>query len=137
MLPLRFARRWHIASLVLLVVVLLSALMPVFWFWDNRAGGIRWLENVDKWLHAVTFLILALWFCGMVRRQRYALMALGLFAFGGLIEGCQYLVGYRTADATDLAANAIGLVIGLSIGLIGVGGWCQRLEKRWLQEDPA
>lgn len=131
MLPLEYARRWQIASLLLLFVVLIAALMPVVWFWDDKLGGLRWLENVDKWLHGVTFFVLTTWFTGLFARSCYGYVAAGLLLFGVVIEGCQYLVTYRTADWSDAGANAAGILLGTILALLATGGWSQRIEKRW------
>ena len=111
--------------------VLIAALMPVVWFWDDRTGGLRWFENVDKWLHGATFFILTFWFTGLVARRRYAFVAIGLLLFGVVIEGCQYLVTYRTADWSDAGANAAGILLGIGLALVATGGWCERVERRW------
>ena len=42
MLPLRHVRRWQMASLFILIMVLVAALMPAVWFWDDRVKGIAW-----------------------------------------------------------------------------------------------
>ena len=131
MLPLRHAGRWQIASIVLLFAVLAAALTPFVWFWGDRSGGLRFFANMDKWLHGITFLVLAVWFTGMFARGRYVLIAIGLLAFGLIIEALQYLVGYRTADWFDMGANAGGIALGLLLGVAGVGGWCERVESRW------
>ena len=128
MLPLRHLRFWRIASVVLLCLVLVAALMPAVWFWNDRTGALTWFRNADKLLHATTFLVLAVWFSGQYRRPSYLRVAAGLLLFGLIIEGCQYLVGYRSADLLDVAANIAGLVTGFAIALAGLGGWSQRLE---------
>ena len=128
MLPLRHLRFWRIAGLLLLCLVLISALMPAVWFWDDRAGALAWFRNSDKVLHAITFLVLAVWFSGQYRRPSYLRVAAGLMLFGLLIEFCQYLVGYRQADLFDMAANIVGIVAGFAVAFAGLGGWSQRLE---------
>ncbi|MGI9236940.1 MAG: VanZ family protein [Woeseiaceae bacterium] len=128
MLPLRHLRFWRIAGVVLLCLVLAAALMPMVWFWDNRASGLALFQNMDKFLHATTFLVLAVWFSGQYRRPSYLRVAVGLLMFGFFIEGCQYLVGYRQADLLDMAANTAGIVAGFGIAIAGLGGWSQRLE---------
>jgi len=130
MLPLRHTRRWQLASLVLLILVLAAALMPAVWFWDDRISAYSWFENFDKWLHGVTFLALALWFAGLYRRHSYWKIGLGLLLFGLMIEGCQRMVSYRTADWLDVGADAAGIIIGLVLGVAGIGGWCLRVEER-------
>ena len=52
--------------------------------------------------------------------------------FGVLIELCQRMVGYRSAEWLDIGADVGGIAIGLAIGLAGVGGWSQRFENRYL-----
>jgi VanZ family protein len=128
MLPLRHLRFWRIAGVVLLCLVLVFALMPAVWFWNDRAEALAWFRNSDKLLHATTFLMLAVWFSGQYRRPSYLRVAAGLMLFGLFIEFCQFLVGYRRADLLDVAANTAGIVTGFAIALAGLGGWSQRLE---------
>jgi hypothetical protein len=129
MLPLRHARRWQLASLIILLLVLAATLMPAVWFWDDRLGGLRWFQNLDKWVHGITFLSLSLWFAGLYPKNAYWKIAFGLLAFGLIIEACQRMVGYRTAEWLDVGADAAGIMAGLVIGLLGIGGWCLQVEK--------
>ena len=129
MLPLNHSRQWRIASVVMLLLVLASALMPAVWFFDDKASVLSWLDHTDKWLHASTFLVLALWFAGQYRPRSYWRIAVGLMFFGLFIEFCQLLVSYRMADWADVGANTIGILIGLLTALAGVGGWCLRVES--------
>lgn len=131
MLPLRHARFWRIADLVLLFLVFVSALMPAIWIWKDH-GGLSWLAGADKWLHALTFFVLLIWFSGQYRRRSYWRVAAGLMTFGILIEICQSLVEYRSADWRDVGANTAGIFFGLVIALAGLGGWCLRLEDWYL-----
>lgn len=136
MLPLRYARRWRVASFFLLLFVLASTLMPVMWFWPDRRGLLTWFIGVDKWLHGITFVCLALWFTGQYRQESYWRIGVGLIAFGMLIEACQRLVTYRSADWFDIVANTIGIVTGLLIAMTGPGGWSLRVEA-WLDRRGA
>jgi VanZ family protein len=132
MLPLRYALHWQVASAILLLLVLASALMPAIWFWPDRVRVEDWLTHLDKWAHGLAFAFLAVWFAGQYRRNAYWRIALGLVGFGVLIEICQRAVGYRSAEWLDIGADVAGVVIGLVIGLAGAGGWSQRFEKRYL-----
>ncbi len=130
MLPLRFSGRWRLAGACLLLAVLAGALLPVWLFPDLP---VREVVALDKWIHGVAFLVLGAWFSGQYRRSAYWRVALGLLAFGALIELCQYLTVYRSAELEDFLADAVGLALGLGLGLAGLGGWSLRLED-WLLE---
>ncbi len=129
MLPLRYARHWQLGSVILLLLVLIAALMPAaVWFWSDGLPVADWMRNADKWAHGLTFAVLALWFAGMYRKAAYWKVAIGLQAFGVLIEVLQGLVRYRMAEWLDLGADTVGIVIGLALALAGLGGWCLRFE---------
>lgn len=125
MLPLRYARRWQIAGILVLIGVLVAALSPALL--DLQQSELL----TDKWLHGFTFTFLTVWFSGQYARRAYWRLALGMLAFGGLIEVCQRMVTYRSAEAMDLLADTIGIAAGLTIALAGAGGWSLQLEK-WL-----
>ena len=131
MLPLRFAGRWRTASIILLVGVLAATLMPAMWFWPDKAGLISWFVHADKWLHGLTFVFLAVWFAGQYQPRSYWRIGVGLVAFGALIEVCQRMVTYRSADWLDFAADIGGIGVGLGIALAGLGGWSLWVEN-WL-----
>ena len=128
MLPLSEPRRWHLASTILLLGVLFLAMAPASWFSAMKPPG-NWNMS-DKWMHAVTFALLAVWFSGQYARSSYWKIALGLIVFGAVIEICQYFVPYRNAESMDLVADIIGIICGFLIALLGAGGWSLAVEKR-------
>ena len=128
MLPLRHAGLWKTLSVIILVLVLLAAMSPAFWLFDNKARALVWFQNADKWLHALTFVALSVWFAGLYERRLWWLAALGLMLFGLLVEFCQLQVSYRTADWIDIAANTVGILVGLTVAVAGLGGWGLRAE---------
>lgn len=130
MLELRFARAWRLLSVVTLVMVLTLTLLPSDWLWPDDSA-IRFHLH-DKWLHGLTFLGLTLWFCGQFRPSSYWRIAVGLLAFGVLIELAQRAISYRSAELLDLGADLVGIVAGLLLALAGAGGWTPRFED-WLQ----
>lgn len=127
MLPLRHLKGWRIAGLLLLCLSLVAALMPAFWPLDHDQR--RWLLDTDKWLHAIGFALLAIWFSGQYSRAKYWQLGCGLVVFGALIEILQRMVSYRTAELMDLAADAGGIVVGLLIARMGLAEWSLRLEQ--------
>ena len=136
MLPLRYARGWRIAGIVLLALVFIATLLPSVWLWPRSDKLVFWFIDADKWLHAATFLFLAIWFAGQYRRRSYWRIGLGLIAFGTLIEVCQRMLSYRSAEWFDLTADIAGIVVGLSMALTGLGGWSVRFEH-WLTKRRA
>ena len=128
MLPLKFAPHWRVASILLLLFVLAATILPAVWLWPDRARLSSWLDHADKWAHVITFLFLALWFAGQYRPSAYWRIAVGLAAFGALIELAQRAVGYRSAEWMDMGADVAGIAAGLALALFGLGGWCQRVE---------
>lgn len=132
MLPLRYTRRWRLAGALFLLIVLGSTLMPAWWFWSELPRAA--LFAADKWLHGITFALLAIWFSGQYARRSYWRIALGLIVFGLLIEFCQRMVSYRTAEFADLVADIAGMFAGLAIGALGAGGWSLRFEQ-WLAAE--
>jgi len=135
MLPLRYASRWRVASVVLLILVLVATMMPAVWFWPNRQEFITWFIGADKWLHGVTFVFLAIWFAGLYERHSYLKIGLGLTLFGLLIEACQRLVTYRSSDVFDIVADAAGILIGLVVAMAGLGGWSLWFERRFMASE--
>jgi len=128
MLPLVYPRRWQFASILLLASVLTLAIIPAIWLWPQDPSTVWSLS--DKWIHGITFAVLALWFSGQYTRGAYWKLVVGLLAFGALIEICQRMISYRTAEWNDLLADLLGIVIGMLIAWAGMGGWSLRVEKQ-------
>ena len=130
MLPLRHARRWQLAGIAVLALVLAVTLMPAIGFMQELRDPR--LAHSDKWLHAVTFMLLTIWFTGQYAMRSYWRIAAGLLAFGAFIEICQrMLTSYRSAEMLDLVADALGILAGLLVAWAGVGGWSLRVEQ-WI-----
>lgn len=138
-LPLRYTRFWRVASAMLLLAVLVATMMPAVWFWSDRAQLVGWVTNFDKWAHFVVFTILCVWFTGLYERRAFWRIGIGLFAFGVLIEICQRLVGYRSAEWLDIAADGAGIIAGFVIASAGAAGWGLRVElwysRRFATDD--
>ena len=128
MLPLRHAVGWRVASVLLLLVVFAAMVVPA-WLWPHQMQ--RSVAAFDKWLHGITFAVLALWFSGQFARRAYWQIAIGLAVFGGLTELVQRTLIYRSADPADMMANIAGIAAGLIVAFAGAGGWSLRVES-WL-----
>ncbi len=131
MLPLRHEKRWRVAGIGILFVFLAAAVMPALWFWPDISQNK--FPLMDKWLHILSFLFLSLWFSGQYKRSSYWRLAVGLTIFGILIELCQRMISYRTAEWMDLVADLFGIGIGIIIAIAGTGGWSLRFEQ-WLEK---
>ncbi len=125
---MRYSRYWRMASILIMILVLAATMLPAAWLFGDKAGALSWIAHADKWLHGLTFLALSLWFAGQYRSRSYWRVAVGLMAFGLLIELCQLMVAYRTADWIDIGANTAGIIAGLAVASAGLGGWCLRVE---------
>lgn len=67
----------------------------------------------DKILHLVTYAGLSLSFTVLLIRAKYLwVVIVSLIVFGGVIEGLQGLTGYRMAEAADMLANSLGVLLG-------------------------
>ena len=126
MIALRYPWRWQLAGFLLLVFVMIAALVPKLPFHELALQ----FRISDKVMHIGAFAFLAVWFSGQYEKRSYWRIALGLIAFGILIELVQSTVSYRTAEWMDLIGDAAGIAIGLLIGVLGAGGWSMRVEER-------
>jgi len=128
MLPLQYPGRWRAANWLLLSSVFLLAIVPAIWATDAMPG---W-TGLDKWLHGLTFAVLALWMTGQYARDSYGWILLGLALYGALIEVGQSMIPYRSAEWGDLAADLAGLLAGMLVALFATGGWSLHAEN-WLK----
>ena len=124
MLQLRRRRQWIALSLVLLAAVLVGSLQP------NPGPPVP--SGFDKVEHLAAYILLSLWFTGLVARGRYWVVASGLLALGLLIEVLQWRMNLgRSAETLDMLANTLGVGVGITLALLATGGWAPRLES-WL-----
>ena len=122
MKPLRFRYFWLAGGILMLLLVLNFSLVPM--------GG-RNIGVTDKVAHFLVFLVLMVWFCGVFRGRVTPWVALGLLAFGILIEVLQSRLPHRSAELLDTLANTGGILLGWGLAVAGLGRWTALLES-WL-----
>jgi VanZ family protein len=128
LLPLRYARAWLSAGLILLVLGLVSALSTV-------ATPMPLTVN-DKLIHLIGFIGFMVWFGGVFQARFVPLVALGLFAYGLLIELLQSFTVTRQAEGLDLAADTAGILLGWILSTAGLSRWCMKLESWFASRNP-
>jgi VanZ family protein len=123
MLPLRHPRVWTLLGWGLVVAVVVGSLVP--------AGLLRPLTVAlsDKVLHAGSYCLLMMWFGGLYPRNRHPLVAVALLALGTGLDLLQLDTATRRFELADIAADAVGILIGLALSMTLLEGWCQRLER--------
>lgn len=124
MLPLRYPRTWLGLGLLIMVLVLVATLTP-----NARPMALSFLS--DKASHFLAFMLLMLWFCGVFRLPLTPLVALGLLAFGVLIEVLQSQLPYRSAEVADALYDVGGIAAGWLLAVVGARRWTQVVEA-WL-----
>lgn len=83
----------------------------------------------DKFEHSLLYAFLTVWFAGLYPRSRYVVIAVGLFLMGAGIELAQEAMHLgRFGDIRDVVANTVGIVIGVTLALAGLGGWAQWID---------
>jgi VanZ family protein len=104
------------------------------------AAGIAWLSLTsspptlevtlgDKIGHLGGYATLMFWFCQIYRSRRARLAyALGFSAMGIALEFLQDATGYRTFELPDMAANALGVLLGWAGAQLVGSEWLARWE---------
>jgi VanZ family protein len=88
------------------------------------------LEMNDKASHLMGHGLLALYFTGLLPRQRWWKIFLLLLVMGVVIELAQYHMHVgRQGDARDVLANSAGALLGLFVGWLGVSRWPDWAER--------
>lgn len=122
MQTLRFFGWWLAGGIALVALIVAGTLAP--------PAAAPAFTISDKLLHFGGYLLLALWFAGLVERYRYLAVGVALIALGGGLEVLQALMGYgRTADWWDLSANTLGVAAGLALAQAGLGSWMLAIER--------
>jgi VanZ family protein len=128
-LAVRHPRSWLVIGWMLIAFAVLVNLVP-----GNE------LPNTgmnDKFEHTIAYGLLTLWFAGIYPRSRYVVIAVALFIMGVGIEFAQGVMHLgRQADVRDVVANTSGIAIGLTLALIGLGGWAEWIDGWTRSREP-
>ena len=128
MLPLAHAPAWVVASVLLVVTVLYLSLAPL-------GMPVELPSHFDKIEHAAAYVLLAVWFTGLVARPRYWQVVAALVVFGLTIEFLQANMPFgRQGDPWDVLANVTGVGIGAALARWMTGGWALKAEA-WLARN--
>jgi VanZ family protein len=122
MRTLRYVYFWLAGGILLLSAVLYFALSPT--------SGAAVIPS-DKAAHFLVFTALMLWFGGVFRLKRAPFVALGLLAFGVLIELLQSRLEYRSAEVADALFDIGGILLGWALAATSLGRWAGVIES-WI-----
>ncbi|MFI4913758.1 MAG: VanZ family protein [Steroidobacterales bacterium] len=118
----RHARLWDLLGVILVLGTVVTGLLP--------AKQMPKLPLNDKIEHIIAYLVLALWFGGLLEPRRYWRLTVWLLALGGGIEIAQGLMHMgREADWFDFYADATGVVAGIALCQLGVRHWVRWAER--------
>jgi len=103
---------------ILYIALAFSIFILVFSLIPLKSDLLSEVKNSDKILHTTAYAILSLswffYFKPFKNIRKKALLALGLFIYGIIIEIMQStLTTYRTGSFYDVLANSIGILIAL------------------------
>jgi hypothetical protein len=114
---LRLLKLWVILGMIQVGAVICLSLAPI-----PEVPGANFLGS-DKIAHCAAYGAMMLWF-GQFSRRRAVLLpvASGLVALGIALEFLQGATDYRTFDVADMAANTVGVAVGLLLSMTRLGG---------------
>jgi VanZ family protein len=88
------------------------------------------VAHADKVGHFAAYALLTFWFMQLYEGPRARLTIAGsMLALGVVIEILQYWTGYRSMEAADAAADAVGIAIGWLAGPPRTFNILERIEK--------
>ena len=120
---LQLRRLWLSVGYLLVFNILILSLAPL-----DSAPTLT-LPYSDKAVHALVFMLLMIWFSGLMPPRLYPRLFLVLLIYGGLIEFLQQFTPYRTLEFLDVVADFVGLSVGWGLALAGLNGWPRHLER--------
>ena len=111
---LRFRRSWVALGVLMVLFITVVCLLP--------PKDVPKINLWDKAEHAIAFGGLAFWFGSIMTRRNLLWVGIAVVAFGGFIELAQGALGDgRDAEWGDLAADAVGALLGLAMVVTPLG----------------
>jgi VanZ family protein len=122
-LPLRYPWVWAGLGWLLVIGVVVGSLLP--------GRMVPTVSLSDKIQHAGAYFLLMVWFAGLYRRKVHPIIAVVLLLLGVALDLLQGTTKSRSFELNDIAADAVGILVGLALSFALFEGWCQWLERRW------
>lgn len=117
-----YPRLWLFMGLVIAAAIAMACLVP--------ASELPAPVLSDKVKHGMSHALLAFWFYSITSRRGWSALTVTLLAYGGLIELLQeWMQLGRHAEWADLAANAVGMAIGMALAATPLARWVTRVES--------
>lgn len=120
---LQLRKLWLSVGYLLVLNILILSLVPL-----DTAPTLT-VPYSDKAAHALVFMLLMLWFSGLMPPRLYPRLFVALLAYGALIEFLQQFTPYRSLEFLDVVADAVGLLFGWGLALAGLNKWSRWLER--------
>ncbi len=125
MRELKLKTLWWAMAWALLAFVFIASLIPM------PTPPVQLPEGFDKYEHIAAYGSMSFYFGQLFSRFTLHLRyAVALFCMGALLEVLQGLTWYRSPDLYDLAANSVGVVLGLLLCLTPLKGLVATLDAK-------
>jgi len=119
---LKFWKLWLKIGYGLVLLVVFLSLAP-------DPPDLMEFDKGDKVGHLIAYLTLMLWFANLYRERAERLStAMAFLAMGTALELVQALIGYRTFQYADMAANAAGVFLGWSLAQTWLGFFLVKID---------
>lgn len=122
MRPLRWPRLWRALGAVLVLAVVVVCVIPE----PPDPVAVR---QSDKLYHVLGYALLAGWSVQLFAPPALWPRLLGLLLLGVALEGVQALLPWRSAEALDALANAVGVGLGALLAATPLARSLQSFER--------
>ncbi len=122
---LRFHTIWLAIGIALIAGVVWSSLSP-----ELPVSGFQF-PHADKLNHLLAYFVLMAWFAQIyMQRGNRQWLVIGFILLGVILEYLQGLNPSRLFEVTDMAANALGVMLGWLVTRGSMGRLLYRFERR-------